>query len=108
MRSEPEVPAHEVDVPLACRLVAEAVGTSLLIVAVISSGILARLSPNDAGQQLLEHTAVTVARTLSDTFAGMAASSAPTFIVTHLVGVVLAFSLIRFLYPSDASEESDV
>ena len=44
--------------------------------------------------------AVTIARTLSDTFAGIEPSSAPMFIVMQLVGGVLAFVLIRFLYPN--------
>src|SRR5262245_39093721 len=42
------------------RFVAEALGTGLLIVAVIGSGIMAeRLSPSDAGLQLLENAAAT-------------------------------------------------
>ena len=42
------------------RLVAEALGTGLLIVAVVGSGIMAsRLSPNDVGLQLLENAAAT-------------------------------------------------
>jgi len=43
--------------------------------------------------------AVTVARTLSDSFAGIRPASAPMFIVMQLVGAVIAFALIRFLYP---------
>ena len=43
--------------------------------------------------------AVTIARTLSDTFAGIAPSSAPMFIVMQLIGAVLAYGLIQFLYP---------
>jgi arsenate reductase len=43
--------------------------------------------------------AVTVARVLSDSFAGIKPSSAPMFIAMQLVGAVLAFLLIRFLYP---------
>jgi glycerol uptake facilitator-like aquaporin len=42
--------------------------------------------------------AVTIARTLSNTFAGIAPSSAPMFIVMQLVGAVIAYGLIRFLY----------
>jgi glycerol uptake facilitator-like aquaporin len=42
------------------RLVAEAVGTGLLVVAVVGSGIMAaRLSPNDLGLELLENAAAT-------------------------------------------------
>jgi len=51
--------------------------------------------------------AVTVARTLSDTFAGIAPSSAPMFIVTQLVGTVVAFGLVRLFYPRVAPEASD-
>ncbi|MSV88850.1 MAG: aquaporin family protein [Actinobacteria bacterium] len=43
--------------------------------------------------------AVTVARTLSDSFAGIKPSSAPMFIVMQLVGALVAFGLIRFLFP---------
>ncbi len=48
--------------------------------------------------------AVTIARTLSDTFAGIEPTSAPMFIVMQLVGALLAYGLIRFLYPHNASE----
>ncbi len=43
--------------------------------------------------------AVTIARTLSDSFAGIAPSSAPMFIVMQLVGGAAAFGLIAFIYP---------
>ena len=51
--------------------------------------------------------AVTVARTLSDTFAGIAPASAPMFIVMQLVGAVAAFGLIRLFYPHPHSEPDD-
>ena len=51
--------------------------------------------------------AVTIARTLSDSFAGIAPSSAPMFILMQLVGASSAFVLIRFIYPSPASPWSD-
>lgn len=47
--------------PLARRLVAEAVGTALLVAVVVGSGIAAqRLSPDDVGLQLLENSMATV------------------------------------------------
>jgi glycerol uptake facilitator-like aquaporin len=47
--------------PLARRLLAEAVGTALLVTVVVGSGIAAqRLSPNDIGLQLLENSTATV------------------------------------------------
>jgi len=51
--------------------------------------------------------AVTIARTLSDTFAGIKPSSAPMFILMQLVGAALAFGLIRLLFPRNASEVDD-
>jgi len=47
--------------------------------------------------------AVTIARTLSDTFAGIAPSSAPMFIAMQLVGAAVAFGLIRLLFPPPRS-----
>jgi glycerol uptake facilitator-like aquaporin len=47
--------------------------------------------------------AVTLARTLSNTFAGIKPSSAPMFIVMQLVGLVIAIGLIAFLHPIDHS-----
>jgi arsenate reductase len=51
--------------------------------------------------------AVTVARMLSDSFAGIKPSSAPMFIVMQVIGAVLAYRLIRFIYPDNASETND-
>lgn len=43
--------------------------------------------------------AVTIARTLSDSFAGIAPASAPMFVVMQLAGVVIALLLVRLIYP---------
>ena len=43
--------------------------------------------------------AVTIARALSDTFAGISPGGAPAFIVAQLVGAVAAFFLARWLFP---------
>ena len=45
--------------------------------------------------------AVTIARTLSDSFAGIKPSSAPMFLVAQLVGALVALGLIRFFYPAE-------
>jgi glycerol uptake facilitator-like aquaporin len=50
--------------------------------------------------------AVTVARMFSDTFAGIRPSSVPMFVLMQIVGALLAFGLIRFLFPSP-KEPSD-
>jgi arsenate reductase len=51
--------------------------------------------------------AVTIARTLSDSFAGITRSSAPMFIVMQVLGALIAFVLIRFLYPRTLAPETD-
>jgi glycerol uptake facilitator-like aquaporin len=43
--------------------------------------------------------AITIGRMLSNTFAGIAPSSAPSFIAAQVVGGVLTVGLIRLLYP---------
>jgi arsenate reductase len=52
--------------------------------------------------------AVTVARTLSDTFAGIAPSSAPAFVVAQVLGTALAVAVVRVLYPAVAEVAPDV
>ena len=47
--------------------------------------------------------AVTLARALSDTFAGIDPSSVPAFVVAQLAGAVVAIGLARVLYPGIAS-----
>lgn len=46
--------------------------------------------------------AVTVARCLTDTFAGIAPASVGMFVLMQLVGGVLGYALIRLLYPRSA------
>ncbi len=52
--------------------------------------------------------AITIGRTLSDTFAGIAPSSVPGFIVAQLLGGMLGIAAVRTLYPdvtqADAGE----
>ena len=47
--------------------------------------------------------AVTIARTVTDSFAGIAPSSAPAFILAQLAGGVAGYVLVRFLYPTLAT-----
>jgi glycerol uptake facilitator-like aquaporin len=49
--------------------------------------------------------AVTIGRTLSDSFAGIEPASAPMFIVMQLAGAVIAYGLIRLFYPMNAVTE---
>lgn len=48
--------------------------------------------------------AVTIARTLSDTFAGIRPSSVPAFILVQVVAALCAAALVRFLHPTVAAE----
>ena len=50
--------------------------------------------------------AVTVSRMFSDTFAGIAPSSAPMFVVMQLLGAALAYGVIRGLFPSPILESA--
>ncbi len=52
--------------------------------------------------------AVTLARTLSDTFAGIAPSSTPAFLVAQLVGGMLAVACAAALYPNLTKVADDV
>ncbi|MDX1691435.1 MAG: aquaporin [Acidimicrobiia bacterium] len=44
--------------------------------------------------------AVTVARTVSDTFTGIEPASAPAFLAAEVAGMLMAIGAIRFLFPS--------
>jgi glycerol uptake facilitator-like aquaporin len=50
--------------------------------------------------------AITVGRMFSDTFAGIAPSSVPGFVVAQLVGGVVAIGVIRILYPEITPDEA--
>jgi arsenate reductase len=53
--------------------------------------------------------AITVGRMFSNTFAGIAPSSAPAFIVAQLIGAGLAVVVVKILYPDvTPAEASDV
>ena len=52
--------------------------------------------------------AVTIARTLSDTFAGIAPASVFLFVVAQTVGAVIACAVVRFLWPHVAEVASEL
>ena len=54
----------------------------------------------------LANPAITVGRMFSDTFAGIAPSSAPSFIGAQIVGGVLAIGVVRLLYPGVTPAEA--
>jgi glycerol uptake facilitator-like aquaporin len=52
--------------------------------------------------------AVTIGRTISNTFAGIRPSSAPMFIAMQVIGAALAVAALRVLYPHMADSAADV
>jgi arsenate reductase len=48
--------------------------------------------------------AAAIAREFSDSFAGIAPSSVPAFVVAEVVGALIAVVLIRVLYPHPMKE----
>lgn len=52
--------------------------------------------------------AVTVGRTLSDTFAGIAPGSVAGFVAAQLVGGALGYGAVRLLYPQAARLAADL
>ncbi|MDQ4098592.1 MAG: aquaporin [Actinomycetota bacterium] len=52
--------------------------------------------------------AVTAARTVSDTFTGIAWSSVPAFVTSQLAGGALGLAAVRVLYPSVAERAEEV
>lgn len=51
--------------------------------------------------------AVSIARTLSDTFAGIAPSSVPPFILAELAGALLGILSVRLLYPGSPARHDE-
>jgi arsenate reductase len=94
-------------------------GLLLVIFALARSGR-SRLAPAAVGAYIgaayfftsstsFANPAITVGRMFSNTFAGIAPSSVPSFVAAQIVGGVLALVLIRILYPSiTPSQASDI
>ena len=84
-------------------------GLLLVILGVVRSGK-AQMAPFAVGGYIaaaywftsstsFANPAVTIARTLSDTFAGIKPSSVPMFIVAQVIGAAIAVVVARFLHP---------
>jgi glycerol uptake facilitator-like aquaporin len=52
----------------------------------------------------LANPAVTLARSLTDTFAGIAPESVPMFVLMQLVGLAIALVIIKFIAPQTDSQ----
>jgi arsenate reductase len=93
-------------------------GLVVLILALVRSGR-AALAPFAVGAYIaaaywwssstsFANPMIDVARTLSDTFAGIAPSSVPAFVVAQLLGGALGVAAVVLLYPSAAAVADDV
>jgi arsenate reductase len=122
-------PVADADLPLARRAFAEIVGTALLLVAVVGSGIAAtRLSPDDTGLQLLENALATAGGlaaaivavsavsgahlnpvvTLVDRWLGhLDTRQALAYIGAQLVGATIGVILANLSFGLDAIDISD-
>jgi glycerol uptake facilitator-like aquaporin len=91
-------------------------GLMLVILALARSGR-SRLTPATVGAYIgaayfftssasFANPAITIGRMFSDTFAGIAPSSAPVYIGAQVVGGVLAVGLVRMLYPGMTATEA--
>ena len=99
----------------AAHVVAEVVATAglvLLIFSLVRSGRLA-VVPAAVGAYIgaayfftsstsFANPAITVGRMFSDTFAGIAITSAPGYIAAQLVGGAVGYGLVRLFYPSSS------
>ena len=118
---------------LARRAVAEACGTCLLLATVVGSGIMGeRLAGGNVALALLANTiatgaglvaliltfgpisgahlnpAVTLARAMSDTFAGIRPADVPGFIGAQILGAAVATTLFHWLVPSLPEDAASV
>jgi glycerol uptake facilitator-like aquaporin len=113
LADQPETGTGSMHVGLARRLVAEAVGSALLVIAVVGSGIMAqRLSPDDTGVQLLENSIATagalvgliltfgavsgahfnpVVTIVDRLFGTLTTSDAATYVTAQVVGACVGF-----------------
>ena len=86
------------------------IGLILVIFALVRSER-SHLAPAAVGAYIgaayfFANPAITVGRMFSNTFAGIAPSSVPSFISAQIVGGVLAFGLVRGLYPGITKAEA--
>jgi len=124
LSEQPETGTGAIPTTLSRRVVAEALGTALLIIAVVGSGIMARrLSPDDIGLQLLENAAATAGAliglilmfgalsgahfnpvvTLVDlAFGSIRARDAAAYVVAQIIGGCVGTVIANLMFELDA------
>ena len=108
---------HHTTAPAGAHLLAEVVATTGLLLVIFSLARTGRAAtaPAAVGAYIgaayfftsstsFANPAITVGRMFSDTFAGIAPSSVPAYVIAQLVGGVVAIGLIRALYPGVTPE----
>ena len=119
MFGDPAVSISTTDRLTAAHFLAEVVATAglILVIFVLARTDRAHVTPWAVGAYIgaayfftssasFANPAITIGRMFSDTFAGIAPSSAPGFIAAQLIGAALAFLLVRWLYPTVRPEPS--
>jgi arsenate reductase len=100
-------------------LFSEVIATSGLILVIFSLARSGRLSTGPAAvgayigaaywftsSTSFANPAISIGRSFSDTFAGIAPASVPAFTLAQLAGGATAYALIRVLYPDRSAEDA--
>jgi glycerol uptake facilitator-like aquaporin len=99
---------------LRARLAAEFLGSAFLVAAVIGCGVIGRTSGSGerrywfTASTSFANPAVTIARSLSDTFAGIRPADVPMFILAQIVGALCATFGFRWLVPNWSANADQV
>ena len=113
MFGDPAVSISTTDRLTPAHFLAEIVATAglILVIFVLARTDRAHITPWAVGAYIgaayfftssasFANPAITIGRTFSDTFAGIAPASAPGFIAAQLIGAAIAFLLVRWFYPA--------
>lgn len=113
MFDEPAVALSSTDRLTAAHFLAEVVATAglVLVIFALARTNRAAVIPWAVGAYIgaayfftsstsFANPAITIGRTITDTFAGIAPSSAPGFIAAQLVGGAIGFMAVRWLFPA--------
>jgi glycerol uptake facilitator-like aquaporin len=119
MFAEPAITLSTTDRLTPATFLAEIVATAglILVIFTLARSGRAHLTPVAVGAYLgaayfftsstsFANPAITIGRMLSDTFAGIAPSSAPGFILAQLLGGGIGYLLVRFFQPGLASKHA--
>ena len=120
MFGDPAVSISTTDRMTPAHFLAEIVATAglILVIFILARTDRAHITPWAVGAYIgaayfftssasFANPAITIGRIFSDTFAGIAPSSAPGFIAAQLIGAAIAFLLVRWFYPAQRVRTSE-